>query len=177
MPLFAALDDMPSEEWPPQSRISPHSVKSRPAAKVFNSSHAAQAAGTTSNRAKARFPLPRKARPPKGVVVEMNCVASSWSTAQCIRAALENYRFPVARAFCRREITVFPQQRRPAKPVIEQPGPLDGNVTYQLDPPVFYALHSAYTFAVRGAVSENDAAHHDRSSISEKSRPSHKDND
>jgi hypothetical protein len=30
-------------------------------AKVFNSSHAAQAAGTTSNRAKARFPLPREA--------------------------------------------------------------------------------------------------------------------
>jgi len=38
-----------------------HSVKSRPAATVFNSSHAAQAAGTTSNRAKARFPLPRDA--------------------------------------------------------------------------------------------------------------------
>jgi hypothetical protein len=39
----------------------PHSVKSRLAAKVFNSSHAAQAAGTPSNRAKARFPLPPEA--------------------------------------------------------------------------------------------------------------------
>jgi hypothetical protein len=49
-----------------QKSHKPPSVKSRPAAKVFNSSHAAQAAGTTSNRALARFPHARHIKKKRG---------------------------------------------------------------------------------------------------------------